>query len=312
MKNFVKSLFAHTTAKPSNNLWMVSLRCGIALISFLHFMALQADFDSIFSYHAFIPPDIAAGTRDFLIPSIYSLYKNLQGIIPISYEALLWFIRILYPAVLLMLFTGLFTRPAAILSLACQLLITNSMEFYSYGVDLFTAIALFYCCVFPVGNLVSLDSLWFKKQPVSAERTGRCLKLFQTHVCLIYFFSGFEKLLGYNWRNGEAIWRMIHGYNATESINFDFLYNTPVPMIAGWLTIILEMFYPLINIPVLRKWWLGGAVIFHASIAFFMGLYFFSSVMIILNVSAYYTPFARPEKKRIKVAAEEQPQLIEA
>lgn len=311
MKNFVKSLFKNNSTAPSNSLWMVSLRCGIALISLLHFMALQADFDSIFSSHAFIPPDIAAGTRDFLIPSIYSLYKNLQGIVPISYEGLLWIVRLIYPVALLMLLAGLFTRPAAILSLALQLLITNSMEFYSYGVDLFTSIALFYCCVFPVGSLLSLDSLWFSRQPVSAERTARCLKLFQTHVCLIYFFSGFEKLLGYNWRNGEAIWRMVHGYNATEWVSFDFLYNTPVPLLAGWFTIILEMMYPLINIPVLRKWWLGGVIIFHVSIAFFMGLYFFSSVMIILNITAYYMPFVAPEKKKIMVA-DKQPQLIEA
>jgi hypothetical protein len=311
MKTFIKNIFKQPAATMQNPLWMVCLRCGIALISFAHFMALQPDFDNIFSANAFVPPDIANATRDFLIPSIYSLHKSVQGIIPVSYEATLLFFRILYPVTLLTLLVGLFTRPVAILSLALHLLITNSMEYYSYGVDLFTSIALFYCCLFPVGSLFSLDALWFKKTPPAAHRVSKCLKLLQTHVCIMYFFSGFEKLLGYNWRNGESIWRMLHGYNATESINFDFLYNTPVPLLAGWFTIVLEMMYPLfINIPQTRKWWLAGIVIFHVSIAFFMGLYFFSSVMIILNLAAYYMPFAG-DKKTVQVV-QSQPELIEA
>jgi hypothetical protein len=257
-------------------------------------MAIQPDFDNIFGTHAFIPPDIANGTRDFLIPSIYSLCLALTKILPVSYDGLLLFVRLLYPFALIMLLAGLFTRPAAILSLALQLLIVNSMEYYSYGVDLFTSIALFYCIVFPVGRLASFDELWFKKSPVGADRSARCLKLFQTHVCIIYFFSGFEKLLGYNWRNGESIWRMVHNYNATESVSFDFMYNTPLPLMAGWLTVILEMMYPFfINMPKTRRLWLAGIVIFHVAIAFFMGLYFFSSVMIILNLTAYYMPFVK-------------------
>ncbi|MDN3582449.1 HTTM domain-containing protein [Mucilaginibacter flavus] len=311
MKTFIKNIFKQPVATTQNPLWMVCLRCGIALISFAHFMALQPDFDNIFSAHAFVSPDIANATRDFLLPSIYSIYKSIQGIIPISYEAVLLFFRILYPLTLLFLLAGLFTRPAAILSLALHLVITNSMEYYSYGVDLFTSIALFYCCVFPIGSLFSLDVLWFKKVSPSADRISKCLKLFQTHVCIMYFFSGLEKLMGYNWRNGESIWRMLHGYNATESVNFDFLYNTPIPLLIGWATVMLELLYPLfINIQQTRKWWLAGIVIFHVSIAFFMGLYFFSSVMIILNLTAYYMPFI--EENKPVLAPKSLPQLIEA
>ncbi len=311
MKTFIKDIFKQPAATMQNPLWMVCLRCGIALVSFAHFMALQPDFDNIFSAHAFVPPDIANATRDFLLPSIYSIYKSVQGITPISYEAVLLFFRILYPLTLLFLLAGLFTRPAAILSLALHLLITNSMEYYNYGVDLFTSIALFYCCVFPVASLFSLDVLWFKKVPASADRISKCLKLFQTHVCIMYFFSGLEKLMGYNWRNGESIWRMLHGYNATESVNFDFLYNTPIPLLIGWATVMLELLYPLfINIQQTRKWWLAGIVIFHVSIAFFMGLYFFSSVMIILNLTAYYMPFM--EENKPVLVTQPLPELIEA
>lgn len=296
MKGFIRDLFRQDTMSQVNPLWMVCLRCGIALIALLHFLALQQDFDSIFSATAFVPPDIAAGTRNFLLPTIYTLYKSLNTVVPLTYGTLLMVIRILYPLALLMLLAGSFTRCAAILSLALQLLIVNSMEFYSYGVDVFTAIALFYCCVFPVGSEFSLDKLWFIKQ-VSPERSAKCLRVFQTHVCIIYFFSGFEKLLGYNWRNGESIWRMVHGYNATETINVDFLFNTPVFLILGWLTIIVEMLYPVfINIPKTQKLWLWSTIAFHAGIAFFMGLYFFSAVMVILNIAAYYIPFVKEER----------------
>jgi len=85
---------------------------------------------------------------------------------------------------------------------------------------------------------------------------------------------------------------MVHGYNMLSFIDLDFLYKTPIFLIAGWGTIIVEMFYPLfINIHKTRKAWLIATIGFHVMIAFFMGLYFFSAMMIIFSVTTYYIPF---------------------
>jgi hypothetical protein len=296
MKRLLNTLFAAPGIQTVNPMWMVALRCGIAFITLVNFIAIQPDFDSIFSANGFIPPDIANAARDFMLPTIYGIYKIVNPILHMSYVAVLTFFRIIYPIALIILLLGFLTRGAAIASLLLQLLFVNSMNLYSYGADIFTGIALFYCCIFPVGRYFSVDKILGGKT-VSGYWNARYLKLFKTHVCLIYIFSGFEKLLGENWRNGESIWRMVHGYNTTESINVDFLYNTPVFVIVGWLTITAELLYPIfINIPKTRNWWLAAIVTFHISIAFFMGLYFFSSVMIILNIAAYYMPYVKEDK----------------
>jgi len=278
----------------ANPIWLAFLRCGICFISLVHFISIQPDFDTLFSQHAIVPPDMLHVLNIFryqFFPSVYDVHIFLHQFMPVSFEQVLLTIRIFYPLSLLLLMTGLFSRVSAILSLLLQLTLLSSIDAYNYGVDVFTTIALFYCVVFPVGKVYSLQNYITKKRPLLTNHV-KYLHVLQAHFCIAYFFSGFEKLLGDNWRNGESIWKMMHGYDTTNIINFDFLYNTPFFLIIGWGTIMLEMFYPLfINIKKTRKAWLTATIIFHVSIALFMGLYFFSAVMIILNLTCYYAPF---------------------
>lgn len=281
-----------------NNLWLVFFRCSIAALTLINYLALQFDFNNIFATNAFIPPDIADVLKNPLIPSIYSIFHFLKPLFNFSYEGVLMTFRILYPLTLLFLFTGLFTRVSAFFSLVLQLILLNSMDYYTYGLDEFTTIALFYCFVFPVGYDFSLDKYLFKKRADTANY-NRYLWVFRVHVCIAYFFSGFEKLLGYNWRNGESIWKMIHGYNMLSFVDIDFLYRTPLFFIAGWMTIFLEMLYPIfMNFKKTRNIWLVSVIGFHILIAFFMGLYFFSCIMIILNLTAYYVPFMKENEEK--------------
>ncbi|RWY54072.1 HTTM domain-containing protein [Mucilaginibacter gilvus] len=285
----IQRLLRHNLNQNNNNLWLVFLRCSVAALTLINFTAIQFDFSSIFSANAFIPPDINDVLKNPLIPSIYSIAQFAKPLM--SYEAVLLAFRVLYPLALLLLLTGMFTRFSALLSLVLQLILLNSMDFYTYGLDEFTTIALFYCFIFPTGNQFSFDAHFFKKR-ADTTHYNKYLLLFRVHVCIAYFFSGFEKLLGYNWRNGESIWKMLHGYNMLSFVDLDFLYKTPIFLIAGWATIFLEMLYPIfMNIEKTRKYWLIGIIGFHVFIAFFMGLYFFSCMMIILNVTAYYIPY---------------------
>jgi len=276
---------------PANRLWLVFLRVGISSVAIIHFAALQGDFNDLFSQDSFVSPDISDALKNQLLPSFYSISHVTSKIFGIGYSALLLTVRIVYPIALLSVLVGFLTRFSALLSLLLQLLILNSMGLYTYGADVFTTIGLFYCSVFPVGKDASLDHLLFKK-PVITTHLNKFLLIFRIHICLIYFFSGFEKLLGYNWRNGESMWKMVHAYNVLPSVDLDFLARTPLFLIAGWLVIALEMLYPLfINITKTRRTWLWLVVSFHIAIAFFMGLYFFSALMIVFNLTAYYIPF---------------------
>jgi len=297
----IRKLFYIPRSEQTNNLWLVFLRCSVSALTLINFLAIQFDFNNIFSTTAFVPPDIADVLRNPIIPSIYSIYHFLRPVFNFSYAGVLMTIRIVYPLALLFLMAGLYTRVSAVLSLVLQLIILNSMDFYTYGLDEFTTIALFYCCIFPVGHQFSLDKYFFKNQRQTLNH-NRYLWVFRAHISIAYFFSGFEKLLGYNWRNGESIWKMVHGYNMLSFINLDFLYKTPFFLIAGWMTIAIELLYPVfMNIAKTRKIWLSAVIVFHVTIAFFMGLYFFSCLMIILNITAYYIPFIKNEENEKEV-----------
>ncbi len=82
----------------------------------------------------------------------------------------------------------------------------------------------------------------------SKKQLFHCKNYFSIHIAIAYFVSGIEKLSGYNWRNGESIWKAVHlpNFNNDFNINFDFLGKHPLFIVfIGWSTILIELFYPL-------------------------------------------------------------------
>ncbi|MCE7864022.1 MAG: hypothetical protein DYG99_10830 [Bacteroidetes bacterium CHB5] len=105
--------------------------------------------------------------------------------------------------------------------------------------------------------------------------------LIRVELALIYFLSGFDKLITEAWRNGAAIF---------SAANLDFFIN-PVFNISldkwqlvtiAWAVIVFELaFSVLIWFSVFRKYLLILGVLFHLGIVVFMGLVDFGLLMII-------------------------------
>lgn len=268
--------------------WLSFFRVTISAICLFNFLSLQADFDLLFGSKAYAPPDMTwLLSNKSYIPSLLKIHEIIYPVLHISYDDYLTIFRILYITSLISLLVGFYSRLSAVLSLVLFVVFVNSYAYYTYGFDCFANISLFYCCIFPVGNYDAL-----KPSKKIEQNTKKYLTVLQTHICIAYFFTGFEKILGVNWHNGESLWKALHNINYSSSINLDFLANTPFFVIVGWLTIILEMLYPIfINIEKTRKIWLIGIIGLHLSIAVLMGLTFFSAIMILLNITAYYIPF---------------------
>ncbi len=284
---------ARRIARPQalNPAWLAFLRVDVASIALLHFCAIQPDFDLLFSYHGYVYPDILDASHDHYFWTMTSLQQALVGLgWPLPYENLLAAARWVYPACLLLLAAGLWSRVAAVGSLLLQLLFAQSIHLYQYGADAFTTIALFYCCVLPVGGSHSLDVAW-RGRGASLTHQGVFLFWLRAHLGLAYFFSGLDKVIGPTWRDGEAIWKALHSHAYFSLFNLDFLAATPFFWLAGWATIILEIGYPLgMNWARSRPLWLLGIVGMHLFIGLFMGLFFFSALMITLSLAAYYVP----------------------
>lgn len=283
--------------------WLAFFRVSVALFCLLHFLSLLVDIDSFLGLHALVKQDILAANRlNHFIPTVYDISSLCVGLFD-QHEVNIIF-SVFYIASLIFLAGGLFTRFSAIVSCLLHLILMNSLNLFLYGVDYFCAIALFYCILFPIGKVLSLDAFlsdkywFFKRQRFNEHIVAISLFLLQVNICIAYFFGGLEKLIGFNWRNGESIWKAIHLYGNPDWINVNFLYNTPVFLIAGWGVIIIEMLYPIfINIRGIRKLWLSFIIFMHLSIALFLGLFFFSTFMIILNLSAYYIPYMKMDAK---------------
>jgi len=273
--------------------WLAFFRISTAAFCLLHFFTLLPDIDYFIGYGGFVHAQILRPFSSHIVPTLYDIAgfvgdeRTMQNTIHLF--------EISYILSLLLLLTGTVTRVAAILASLLHLILLTSFEIYSYGVDYFSSIMLFYCAIFPIGRVWSVDArLKFRwNKPLNEISSRGWLKLLQANLCIAYFFGGFDKLLGYNWWNGESIWKSIHLVYNPQLISLD-AWPPIVFVIAGWTTIAVEILYPiLMNIRRARPYWLVMVILLHLFICLFLGLFFFSGCMILLNISAYYAPYTK-------------------
>lgn len=254
------------------------LRVSVSLICLVHFCAIWQDFLKLYGNDGFVPAELIGLFKTGWVPSFGQLADWLNKSIGISEEITAIAFKTLYIYACLTLCRGWIPPLSALVVLSLHLILTKGSPLYAYGIDYFKTIALFYCVVFFVGNWLIHNHTPFRR-------------VLQLHLAIVYFFSGAEKSLGYNWHNGEAIWKAIHlPYLATGvAQQADVLSYFPfVFTLAGWVVILLELGYPLfINLPKTRKTWLLAIILMHVCIAISLRLYFYSATMIMLNIVAF-------------------------
>src|SRR5690625_80090 len=106
--------------------------------------------------------------------------------------------------------------------------------------------SLFYLALIPSHSTFSLRKYLFRK--IKILNITPYLRLMQLHLSIAYFFSGLSKILGFNWWNGEAVWKAINLPFANLDFQFDFSFLLEYPgifIIIGWATIVIELCYPL-------------------------------------------------------------------
>jgi len=195
-----------------------------------------------------------------------------------------------YVASLVGLLVGYRTRQFAIIAWLTHTALMTSGQVSTYGADRFAHIGLFYCAVFPVGQTLAFDVRGSKTADEFSIWSWLGLRVLQVHTCIMYTASGIEKAMGEQWWNGEAVWRAIMGAPFECSIDCSFLAYVPwLAKVAGWTTPLLEagvvafMWHRR-----LRRLWLVCIVGMHLGIAVLIGLWAFSAVMIVYDVSAFW------------------------
>lgn len=110
--------------------------------------------------------------------------------------------------------------------------------------------------------------------------TSAGLRITQIQLCLIYGYTGFEKLKGGDWWDQTAIWKVL-GNEQLMTSDLSFLKSVPLVIgLATWGTVLFEVYAPvLLWMKGLRRWVVLAGWLLHLGIAATMGLFVFSLTM---------------------------------
>lgn len=265
-------------------------RISIGAMVLLHFLSFIRDFDTFFSSNSIVPQDIMSVFHPSWLLTFSKITHFFESF-GVAESTVILGAKTAFITLCVAIIIGFYSRLSAFLLLLLQVALLKGSSFFIYGVDFFTSMSLFYLILLPSDAHFSVLRFIFKKKAREANFMP-VKRMFQIHISIAYFFSGFDKLLGYNWRNGESIWKAIHLPYANRDFNFDFSWmadHSYILVFIGWSTIIIEMLYPVfVWIPKTQKTWMMLTISMHLGIALVLNLYYFSAIMIIWNLANFY------------------------
>ena len=272
--------------------WLSILRIGLGLQVILYSWSLRADWALLLTANGsgLIGRDLTEAILDVRGTFIPRLGWLVDGASYFGVEEG-WILTATWVALLgagFWLLLGALTRPAAILAWFLHLCTAKSGDLFSYGMDNFTTIGLFYLMVAPLPDRLSLDARIRKLSIKDPRLHGFHRRVLQLHLCVIYFFGGITKSLGLGWWNGTSIWRAMicPPFNVIRpELIISFRFLLPV---MGITVCVVELGYSFFIWPQrTRMFWLVCVIAMHLAIGMAMGLYLFSLIMIVLNLAGF-------------------------
>jgi predicted DCC family thiol-disulfide oxidoreductase YuxK len=174
----------------------------------------------------------------------------------------------------------------------------NRNDVLVYGADKILAALLLILCLAPVGRAISLDRVRAVRRikrtrldavlpPYTSRWAGACTRLMQIQMAVLFFYSGAAKLRGDQWLDGDAIWLVFSSKDYYNGLLLDlFAGHYWLVNIATYSTVLIEISYPfLIWQRATRPYLLAAAILLHLQFAVFLGLFYFSFVMIMGHLS---------------------------
>ena len=280
--------------KGFNEYFLPLLRIGLGCLILIKLIAIQGNVLDFYGNDSFIPTEISnvlIVEDSFTLPYIYANLPIQEAISEAGFIKMIFNIHIIF---LLFFVFGFFTKVSSFITFTLNLVFCLTGHLFSYGVDGFITILLFYSLLANTNNILSIDKQLgiFQGNKFSISNVF-ILRALQIHLCFIYFFAGTAKAVGINWWNGESIWRSLH--IDSVSFNIDFLSNFPLLLtILGISALLLDILYCIfIWISRTRKITLTLTLLMHIFIGVVLGLPLFASVMMLFNLVAFYIPYQR-------------------
>jgi len=288
----IRNWFEAFLFAPDSDRWLALLRIGLGFQVALFCLSLQNDWNELFAGDGsgFIGRDLTEAIVNIESPFAPKLgwlvaVGTHVGLGEPTTLSLLWFVLLCAGCCL---FVGLFSRFAAIIAWLLHVCAVKSGNFLTYGMDNFTTIGLFYLMLSPLPDSYALDARIWGSPNKDARILGFFHRVLQLHLCVIYFFGGLTKSLGAGWWTGVSMWRALTRPPFDIIPLHTLLTSQPILLFVGIAVCLIEIGYPIfIWWPRTRLVWLILILAMHLGVALAMGLYLFSSIMIILNLAAF-------------------------
>ncbi len=180
---------------------------------------------------------------------------------------------------------GLCTRFFSILTYLLHMIFVNRNLGVMFGVDMIADFYFLYLCFAQSNTHYSIDA-WRKKAGLNHSAISHiAFRLMQIQLCIIYAFSGLEKLKGTRWWDGSAIWDVMSIGNM-QRWDLSFLSHVPILLAAStYVVLFFEIYFPVL---IWQKKWrlplLGFGLIMHLGVFIFMNLPSFGFLMISLYI----------------------------
>lgn len=185
---------------------------------------------------------------------------------------------------LVFLMAGVLPRLSALIGFILHIALVQRNFAISYGADFINTFMFFALIFIRSGDRFSIAAkLRGAQRPrldegsLSQLLSSAGVRVMQIQLCIIYLYTGLEKMRGDAWWDGTAIWGVI-GNQQLAFVNSMWVRDWP--MILGamtFITLLFEIYFaPLVWAKPTRKWILLIGSGLHLGIAFSVGLFFFS------------------------------------
>jgi hypothetical protein len=270
-------------------------RIFISIFSIISILSYLIDFYVILDPNGLIPWEITNADSHWFELHPLRISKALQ----ISEKCTIIIVISLYLISLLSLGFGICTRISAGVALLCLYIITNIVSLYSYGVDVYQNVCLFFLLLLPSGYYYSLTKKIHTSDYSKLLQIG--VRTLQIYLILTYMSAGIEKSMMKTWWNGEFIYLVLNDPTVTPLKIISDKLPIYFYSFLGSSVVILEATYCIFCwIPYYRSILILSIIMMHLFIGFCMDLSLFGFLLIMLNIICWF-PALISDYKKIKI-----------
>ena len=207
----------------------------------------------------------------------------------ISSDMWLYSLYLLFIIILFLMAIGLANRFVSLVAFVLHLVFLQRNPSIVFGADVIVSFWLFYLIFANAYKQIQWAHYFLhRRKGLISDRAEKgdwlntmALRFGQIQLCVMYMFSGMEKLKNQAWWDGTAVWEALAFYDLAL-VDFSFLLSYPVLSVGLTVFIVLfEIYFPvLVWTSKLRNLCLLAGLALHLGMALSLNLWFFSLMVL--------------------------------